>query len=221
VSATTLPRDTPKFETDLIRAYPCADNVKLLQGTLGVVVAGYAQPCTAVTTIAGAGRVKATRDNTVTGHALGALTVELEFGCFRWANGDTIVQADIGKVAYGLDNQTVTKASSGQSRVGTIAAVDAEGVWVEMDTPEDAGLLAAGVSTQAADVGALTFTAVAGTANTTLEAIPDPTNTPADADALRDDIVAVDLPPIRNNFADLATQINAIRTALRAAGLMA
>jgi hypothetical protein len=49
-----------------------------------------------------------------------------------------------------------------------------------------------------------------GTANTTLQAIPDPADTPASADALRDDIVANDLPAIRNNFADLAASNNAI-----------
>ena len=51
----------------------------------------------------------------------------------------------------------------------------------------------------------------AGTANTTVEAIPDPADTPASADALRDDIVANLLPALRNNFADLAAQINALK----------
>lgn len=51
----------------------------------------------------------------------------------------------------------------------------------------------------------------AGTANTTVEALPDPADTPASADALRDDIVANLLPALRNNFADLAAQINALK----------
>ena len=49
-----------------------------------------------------------------------------------------------------------------------------------------------------------------GSATTTLEALPDPTDTPATADALRDDLVAVHWPAIRNNFADLAASNNAI-----------
>lgn len=49
-----------------------------------------------------------------------------------------------------------------------------------------------------------------GTANTTIQAMPDPTDTPADADALRDDLVANLLPALRNNIADLAAQINAL-----------
>lgn len=68
---------------------------------------------------------------------------------------------------------------------------------------------------------ALTFTAVSGTANDTLEAVPNPTDTPASADVLRDDLVATLLPPIRNNFADLATKVNEIRTALINAGIIA
>ena len=50
----------------------------------------------------------------------------------------------------------------------------------------------------------------AGTANTTIQALPDPTDTPATADALRDDLVAVHWPALRNNFADLAASDNAI-----------
>lgn len=54
----------------------------------------------------------------------------------------------------------------------------------------------------------------AGTANTTVEAMPDPTDTPITADALRDDLVAVLIPAIRNNFADVVAQVNALRADL-------
>lgn len=73
----------------------------------------------------------------------------------------------------------------------------------------------------AADPGALTYNLVVGTANSALEALPNPTDTPSTADALRDDLVAVLIPALRNNFADVAAQIAAIRTALINAGLMA
>lgn len=49
-----------------------------------------------------------------------------------------------------------------------------------------------------------------GTANTTLQALPDPTDTPATADALRDDLVANLIPALRNNYADLADQHNKV-----------
>lgn len=82
------------------------------------------------------------------------------------------------------------------------------------------GYEVASVATVGTDPGALTFAAVAGTATDTLEAIPDPTDTPGTADALRDDIVANLLPPLRNNLADLADAFNDLRTALLAAGVI-
>lgn len=71
-----------------------------------------------------------------------------------------------------------------------------------------------------ADISALTDN-TAGTADNTLAALPDPTDTPASADALRDDLVANLIPVLRNNYADLASQVNDIRTVLRNLGLMA
>lgn len=56
----------------------------------------------------------------------------------------------------------------------------------------------------------------AGTANGVVEALPNPTDTPATADALRDDLVAVHWPAIRNNFAEFATKINNIIDVLNA-----
>jgi hypothetical protein len=53
-----------------------------------------------------------------------------------------------------------------------------------------------------------------GTANTTVQALPDPTDTPVTADNLRDDLVAVLIPALRNNFADVVAQINALRVDL-------
>lgn len=50
----------------------------------------------------------------------------------------------------------------------------------------------------------------AGTPGATLVAMPDPADAPGTPDALRDDLVANTLPPIRNNFASLAAKINAI-----------
>lgn len=69
--------------------------------------------------------------------------------------------------------------------------------------------------------GTATTTAVAsltgsvGTANDAMTAIAAPTDTPASADALRDDIAAVMVPAINNNFADLQAKVNAILAALR------
>jgi hypothetical protein len=122
----------------------------------------------------------------------------------------------LGAPLYMVDDHTVGTSDVGGSlkRAGYFMGMESDGGVRVLIVPTAA-------ATTAADVGALTFTAVAGTANTTLEAMADPTDSPSTADALRDDIVANLLPKVRNNFADVATQINAIRTALQAAGLMA
>lgn len=59
-----------------------------------------------------------------------------------------------------------------------------------------------------------------GTANDTLQAIPDPADTPLTADALRDDIAANILPAIRNDLADLTAKVNEMRSKLATLGLV-
>lgn len=61
----------------------------------------------------------------------------------------------------------------------------------------------------------------AGTANGTVQALPNPADAPLTADILRDDLVANLLPALRNDLADLTATVNAILVALRAAGVIA
>ena len=61
----------------------------------------------------------------------------------------------------------------------------------------------------------------AGTANDTVQALTNPTDTPLTADALRDNLVAVLIPELRNNFADLAAKVNSILAVLRTFGEIA
>jgi hypothetical protein len=49
-----------------------------------------------------------------------------------------------------------------------------------------------------------------GSANTTIEAMPDPADAPLTADILRDDLVANFILGVRNNIADLTAQVNAL-----------
>ncbi len=122
----------------------------------------------------------------------------------------------IGSPVYMYDDHTVydNDASGTLKRAGYFMGMEPNGDVRVLIVPTVAPAVAAAPT-------ALTFTAVAGTANTTLEALANPTDTPGTADALRDDLVAVFIPALRNNIADLATAVNAIRTALVNAGLMA
>lgn len=89
-------------------------------------------------------------------------------------------------------------------------AVDSTGVGFFSTTPV----------AQESDIVALTDSS-GGSANNTIQALTDPADTPATADALRDDLVANLIPELRNNYADLAAKYNALRDLLRAYGLMA
>ena len=60
-----------------------------------------------------------------------------------------------------------------------------------------------------------------GAANDTLTAVPVPADTPADADALRDDIATNVIPAINNNLADVQAKVNGILAALRGVGVVA
>jgi hypothetical protein len=60
-----------------------------------------------------------------------------------------------------------------------------------------------------------------GTANDIMTQIAAPTDSPATADALRDDIAANLVPAVNNNFADLQVKVNSILSALRALGAIA
>lgn len=51
--------------------------------------------------------------------------------------------------------------------------------------------------------------------------LPNPTDTPVDADALRDDLVTNTLTSIQTQTTALETKVNAILTALRSAGVIA
>ena len=68
----------------------------------------------------------------------GDLTVEYQECTARFVNSaaaDEITKADIGNLCYAVDDQTVAKTdgSSTRSKAGTIAGVDAQGVWVRFD----------------------------------------------------------------------------------------
>jgi len=136
---------------------------------------------------------------------------------FIFANGtstDACSEATlIGSPVYAYDDHTVYDNDAS----GTLQVA---GLFMGM---EPDGTVRVYVSSHriapAATITALTDN-TAGTADNTLAALPNPTDTPATADALRDDLVAVHWPVLRNNFADLAAKVNEIRTVLRASGLM-
>lgn len=120
----TPSRDAKKF------SYPMLTGVKIYAGSIVVLdSSGYAKPGVAATGLVCVGAATETVDNTDGGS--GDVNIEVESGCFRWENGETITKAAIGDTAYIYDDQTVYTTGSSKSQAGRIVDVDADGVWVD------------------------------------------------------------------------------------------
>lgn len=128
-------RDTPKRTGELF-GVPMAATAKVYAGGIACRNAtGYAVPGSTSTTLTCIGRFNQQVDNSA--GADGALTAQVERGVFRFGNSaaaDEITIAEVGGVAYIVDDETVAKTSGGntRSRAGFIVDVDSLGVWVLM-----------------------------------------------------------------------------------------
>jgi hypothetical protein len=110
------------------------------------------------------GRAQETQDNTGSNYSA-TRTIKVRRGCFRWVNGDSFTDANIGDLAYVEDNQTVQKAASASQDIiaGVIIDVDSDGVWVDT---HDIGSQGAGSLTTLATSGAATLGSTLSVAST-------------------------------------------------------
>lgn len=69
-----------------------------------------------------------------TSGAAGAINVKIRRGCFQFANDGTVQAAEIGRLAYVVDDQTVADndGAGARSALGVIVDVDSAGVWVDI-----------------------------------------------------------------------------------------
>lgn len=123
----------------------------------------------------------------------------------------------VGDPAYLIDDDTVDTAVNTSGIVAGVFTRPAPGGgWFVDIAKMRVGSLEAVVPQ--ADIADLTGTP--GTADGALVALPTLTDTPATADALRDDLTTNWAPAIDNNVADLQADLIAIKDALRAAGIL-
>lgn len=124
----TLRRDGLQFSD------PVAASTRIYAGSLVCLnAAGNAVPGSTSDALKARGVAQEHVDNRDGG--AGALRIETRRGTFQFANSagaDEITRADIGAVAYIVDDQTVAKtdATDTRSEAGIIADVDDAGVWV-------------------------------------------------------------------------------------------
>lgn len=113
--------------------HPVNSTATIFAGTMVALLTANGNAVRAGT--ASSGRAVGVALETVTGD--GTRIVETEAGCFQFGNStstDEITRADIGNIAYVVDDQTVAKTDGGGTRqiAGAIVDVDAAGVWVDI-----------------------------------------------------------------------------------------
>jgi len=120
--------------------------VTVMQTALVILAAGYARPAregqgadnAAKAADAATYQCVGIATETVTGGgADGEKTVKVESAEFPFASGtegDAVTVADIGKLVYLIDDQTVGKTNPNNTRAaaGRVTGVDADGVWVRV-----------------------------------------------------------------------------------------
>lgn len=126
LSPAPAPRPGPIAAGEVIYA-----GAQVMRNATGYLVAG-----ATATGLIGAGRAEAYVDNS--GGADGDAFVEAAEGIARYANSastDEITIADIGRVCYAVDDQTVAKTDGTATRspAGTVHDIDEWGVWVRFD----------------------------------------------------------------------------------------
>lgn len=132
----TQDRNTPRFEGDLREGPVAASQLIFAGALLAVNAAGNIVRGATATGLIGLGRAEERVDNAA--GAAADKTVRYRPGTYRFANsagGDEITKADLGKVCYIVDDETValTHATNTRSPAGSVEGVDALGVWVRMD----------------------------------------------------------------------------------------
>ena len=136
MAALTQDRNTPMKDGEEL-PFPVAAGAKIFAGSIVVANAtGFAAPGSTATTLTALGRAEEYVDNTAGANR--AKTVRVRRSkAFKYANlaGDPVVQADLYKVCYLVDDQTVAKTNGTNTRsaAGKVVGVDADGVWVVIE----------------------------------------------------------------------------------------
>lgn len=135
MTALTKDRNTPKRDGDF-RVDGVAASTTIFAGALLMRnAAGYLTKGATATGCVGVGRAEEAQDNSA--GANGAALVKYRPGIFRFVNlpADLIDQADVGKLCYIADDQTVaaTDGTGTRSPAGFVDALEDGSVWVRFD----------------------------------------------------------------------------------------
>ena len=133
MTALTQDRNTPRLPGE-VKSLGVAAAQKIFAGAIVMRnAAGHAVKGVTALYLRGVGRADERVDNTA--GAAGDLTIKVREGVFRYANSaaaDEITIAEIGRVCYAVDDQTVAKTDGAGTRspAGIVCGVDSLGVQV-------------------------------------------------------------------------------------------
>lgn len=135
MTALATDRNTPRIQGDFLSG-PLAASVVIFGGALIMRnSSGYLTKGATATGLVGVG---VAQERKTGGASAGDENIAYRKGTFRFVNSgstDAITIAEIGKLCFVVDDQTVAKTDGTGSRspAGFVADVDATGVWVEFD----------------------------------------------------------------------------------------
>lgn len=134
MTALTADRNTPMKDSEVL-ILSVGANVRIYGGALVALNAtGYVVPGAVTTTLTYIGRAEQSISNI--GGADGGQSVAVRRKkAFKFSNhaADLVTQADMGKVCYIVDDQTVAKTNGTNTRsaAGKVVGIDVDGVWIE------------------------------------------------------------------------------------------
>ncbi|EEW59225.1 conserved hypothetical protein [Ruegeria sp. TrichCH4B] len=129
-------RNTPRLDGDMRHGFVAGGSLIYAGAIVLRAADGYLHEGHTVTGMVGVGRAEERIDNRIGADGEEGLTYRP--GIYKFANSaaaDEITHADIGSLAYAVDDQTVAKTDGTGTRspAGIIDGVDADGVWVRFD----------------------------------------------------------------------------------------
>jgi len=129
MGALSKDRSTPRRDGDLFQLPVKANAVIYAGAMVARDGSGRAVPASDTAGLVVVGRAETRADNT--GGADGAIMVDVRRGVFAWSHAG-LTRADLGKVVYATDDQTVATASTNEAPAGVLVDVTGDGAWVKV-----------------------------------------------------------------------------------------
>ena len=131
MSALAADKNTPDKGVGREFSLKVKGSTTIYKGAMVAIVAGYAVPAGDTSGHIVFGRAE---EQVVNSGSDGAKSIKVTTGVFKWGNGGTLAQADVGKALTVVDDNNVALAgdTSNDINAGTFVELDADGgIWAK------------------------------------------------------------------------------------------